>query len=52
MISFISVASLVVGAVCSCVAHRFPQRSVGLETYGGVLLIGGLVLLGAFLPRF
>jgi len=52
MISLISVSTLIIGAACSYAAHRFPQRNVGLETYGGMLLIGGLVLLGAFLPRF
>jgi hypothetical protein len=52
MIALISVASLVAGGICSCAARRFPRRSAALETYGGVLLIGGLALLGAFLPRY
>jgi hypothetical protein len=51
MIAVISVASLVTGGICSWAARRYPTRSVALETYGGVLLIGGLALLGAFLPR-
>jgi hypothetical protein len=52
MIALICVASLVTGGVCSYTARRSPKRSAALETYGGVLLIGGLALLGAFLPRY
>ncbi len=52
MISFLSLASLVMGGGLACAACRFPQRSAALETYGGLLLVGGLVLLGAALPKF
>jgi hypothetical protein len=51
MIALVCVTSLVTGGICSWAARRFPRRSAMLETSGGVLLIGGLALLGAFLPR-
>jgi hypothetical protein len=47
----LSLASLISGGVLACAAHRFPGRCAAIETYGGVLLIGGLALLGASLPR-
>jgi hypothetical protein len=52
MIPVLSLASLVTGGVLAYAASRFPRRSAALETYGGLLLIGGLVLRGAGLPRF
>ena len=52
MISLLSLTSLLTGGVLAYSAGRFPRRSAILETYGGLLLIGGLVLLGAALPKF
>ncbi len=52
VVSLVSIASLVSGGVFAYAAHRFPGRSAVFEAYGGLLLIGGLVLLGASLPRF
>ena len=51
MISLLSLVSLAAGGTLAYAACRFPGRSAELETYGGLLLIGGLVLLGAGLPR-
>jgi hypothetical protein len=51
MISLISVASLLSGGALAYAGQRFPRRTAMFETYGGVLLIGGLALLGAALPR-
>ncbi|MBV9777266.1 MAG: hypothetical protein JO143_09475 [Acetobacteraceae bacterium] len=51
MISLLSFASLAAGGTLAYAACRFPGHSAELETYGGLLLIGGLVLLGAGLPR-
>ena len=52
MIPLLSLTSLTAGSALAYAASRSPRRSAALETYGGLLLIGGLVLLGAGLPRF
>jgi hypothetical protein len=49
MVSLLSLASLVSGGVLAYAASHFPRRSAAFETYGDLLLIGGLVLLGASL---
>jgi hypothetical protein len=51
MIPLLSLVSLAAGGTLAYTACRLPRRSAALETYGGLLLIGGLVLLGAGLPR-
>ena len=51
MLPLLSLVSLAAGGTLACAACRFPRCSAALETYGGLLLIGGLVLLGAGLPR-
>lgn len=51
MISFFSIASLISGGALAYAGNRFPRRTIMLETYGGILVVGGLALLGAALPR-
>jgi len=49
MTTLISAAGVVTGAICECAA-RHSSHSVAFEIVDGILLIGGLALLGAFLP--
>lgn len=42
--------SIPAGAAIATIGHFVPRRAAALETCGGVLLVGGLVLLGAALP--
>ena len=51
MISLVSLASLAAGGVLAYLADGSPRRKSLLKTYGGLLLIGGLALLGAALPH-
>ncbi len=44
-------ATLLAGAAVSGAARLSPRRSAQFETCGGVLLVGGLILLGAALPH-
>jgi len=50
MVSIVSFISLTAGATAAYVAERFPARVELIETCAGFLLIGGLALIGAFLP--
>ncbi len=52
MVFAFSLASLVLGGGFACAAVRLPAQAARLETYGGTLLITGLVVLGTGLPLF
>jgi hypothetical protein len=49
MFCVFSLISIVAGATLACAAERVPSRVAVLETGGGALLVGGLVLLGSAL---
>lgn len=51
MIVALSLMSLILGTSFACAAPRVPSYGVKLEQWGGTLLISGLTLLGAALPR-
>ena len=52
MLPTLSLLSLVLGATLAAAAADHPSRTVALETWGGVLLVMGLALLGAALPVY
>ena len=52
MIGLASVASLCLGVTLAAMAPRAGLRTQAFETFGGVLLVSGLALLGAGLPVF
>jgi hypothetical protein len=49
--SLFCIVSLLSGGTLAYVGHRFPRQTKMLETSGGLLVVGGLALLGAALPR-
>ena len=51
MTSWLSLASLVSGGALAYAASRLPGRGAKFEVCAGLLLVGGLALLGASLPR-
>jgi hypothetical protein len=50
MCCVMSFIGIVGGSAAAYFAHRFPAHMEAIETGAGVLLIGGLMLLGAGLP--
>jgi hypothetical protein len=50
MLTALILTSLVLGTALAGAASRVPSHAVALERWGGTLLVGGLVLLGAVLP--
>ncbi len=52
MIGLASLASLCIGASLAGFAPKAGLRSAAFETYGGLLLVSGLALLGSGLPVF
>lgn len=45
------VSTLICGVALAVAAQRLPARAAVLETSGGLLLVGGLVLLGSQLTH-
>ena len=46
MITGLSTISILLGSAIACMASRYPEHRTGMQTAGGVLLIGGLGLMG------
>ena len=49
MMAAIGITSLAVGTVIAFLAERYPRHQQSMQTWGGVLLIGGLAVLGHLL---
>ena len=46
MITGLSTISLVLGMTIAYMASGYPERRAAMETFGGILLLGGLGLIG------
>ena len=52
MLAVMSMTSFAGGPIAACFAERVPAAQRHIELAGGVLLVLGLVLVGAGLPLF